>query len=311
VRSRGSVELEGARDRAGILVVEDDLGSVAMLEAVLAPIADVTAVASGEAALEAAAVSEFAAVLLDIGLPTIDGFETARRLRARAATRHVPIIFLTGQIGDEQVRRGYELGAADYLLKPFDPRILAAKVQVFVDLARLRQETAVLTHRSLHDSLTGLPNRTLFLDRLEHALTRLAREPALVGVVFVDLDGFKAINDRLGHRAGDRLLIEVAARLQANIRATDTAARFAGDEFLLLVEDLHELHEIEFLVARLEAVLREPYAAAGAEEISATAGLAVTDDPEAVAEELIARADERMLARKAARHTKRAGRLAR
>jgi diguanylate cyclase len=293
-----------APERVGILAVDDDPGSLAMVEATLAPVADVTAVLSGEAALEAASARDFAAILLDVAMPRMDGFETARRLRARPSTRHVPIIFLTGQIGEEQVRRGYELGAADYLLKPFDPQILAAKVQVFVDLARLRMETAILTHRSLHDSLTGLPNRTLFLDRLEQALARLARNPALLGVVFFDLDGFKTINDRLGHSAGDQLLVEVAGRLQANIRATDTAARFAGDEFLLLVENMHEQDEIESFVARVETALGEPYTAAGGEHVAATAGLALTDHPETTAEELIARADQRMLSRKARKANK-------
>jgi diguanylate cyclase (GGDEF)-like protein len=293
--------LETFSDTIAVLAVEDDPLSLAMLEAVLAPIAEVTGVASGEAAIDAARGRDFAAILLDVGLPGIDGFETARRLRDLERTRHVPIIFLTGQIGDEQVRRGYELGAADYLLKPFDPQILAAKVQVFVDLARLRVETAILSHRSLHDALTGLPNRSLFFDRVEHALTRIARSRTLVGVVFLDLDGFKAINDELGHDAGDRLLVEVADRLRMNIRATDTAARFAGDEFLVLAEDISDKRELEHLARRVEAALAAPYAAAGREPIAATTGLAVTDDPATPPQTLIAAADREMLRKKAHR----------
>ena len=109
---------------------------------------------------------------------------------------------------------GYELGAADYLLKPLDPEILRAKVKVFVDLAELRREAESISHRVLHDQLTGLPNRALFIDRLEPALARLARKPGWVGVLFLDLDGFKSINDRIGHDAGDQLLIDVADRLK-------------------------------------------------------------------------------------------------
>jgi diguanylate cyclase (GGDEF)-like protein len=220
-------------------------------------------------------------------------------MKKRPSTRHTPVIFLTGQIGDEQVRRGYELGAADYLLKPFDPEILRAKVKVFVDLAQLRREAEVLSHRVLHDQLTGLPNRALFIDRLEHALARLSRQQGLVGVLFLDLDGFKSINDRFGHDTGDRLLIEVATRLQRSIRSSDTAGRFAGDEFLVLVEGLEDEQEIEHLASRITQTLRTSYRTARDQaHISATIGVAVTDDPNTDPASLINAADEAMLQRK-------------
>jgi diguanylate cyclase (GGDEF)-like protein len=259
-------------------------------------LAEVVTARSGEAALEALGKGEYAAILLDVGLPGVDGFETARLIKQRRATRHVPIIFLTGRLGEDELRRGYELGAADYLLKPFEPQILAAKVSVFADLARLRREAEVLSHRSLHDELTGLPNRTLFLDRLEHALARIGRDPALVAVLFLDLDGFKAVNDRLGHYAGDRLLVDVAGRLQSGIRATDTAARFGGDEFLVLCEDLRDELEVEQVADRLHSVLSAPYEIEGEElELRASIGVTATDDPAAAPEPLIRAADEAML----------------
>jgi diguanylate cyclase (GGDEF)-like protein len=252
----------------------------------------VTAVQSGEAALLALDMGNYAAVLLDVGLPGIDGFEVARRLKEQARTQHIPIIFLTGAIGEDQVRRGYALGAADYLLKPFDPHILSAKVHVFVDLAQLRREAGMLRHRALHDPLTGLPNRTLFFDRLELALARLVREPGYLATLFLDVDGFKAVNDRLGHDAGDRLLIEIAARLQAVIRATDTAARFGGDEFLVLLEGIHDPDEVDDLVHRISAALTKSYEQA---ELSVAIGVATTDDATATPEDLIRAADVEML----------------
>jgi len=276
-----------------VLAVDDDPASLELIEAVLTPLAKVAAVQSAEAALALLAVEEYAAVLLDVGLPGLDGFELARRMKERPATQHIPIIFLTGQIGEEQIRRGYELGAADYLLKPFDPDILRAKVQVFVDLARLRLEASIFRYRSLHDPLTGLPNRTLFMDRLELALNRIAREGTQVGVLFLDLDGFKSVNDRLGHDAGDRVLAEVAERLQTSVRATDTGARFGGDEFLVLVEGVHDLEEVEEVADRIRDAVREA-------RVSATVGIAVTDDPDVLPEDLIRAADEAMLREKAA-----------
>jgi diguanylate cyclase (GGDEF)-like protein len=279
-----------------VLAVDDDAGSLELIRAVLGSLAKVTTVESGESALEALKQGGYAVVLLDVGLPGIDGFETARLMKERPSTRHTPVIFLTGQIGDEQVRRGYELGAADYLLKPFDPEILRAKVRVFVELAELRREAEVLSHRVLHDQLTGLPNRALFIDRLEHALARLSRKPGLVAVLFLDLDGFKLINDGIGHDAGDRLLIEVAARLESSIRSSDTAARFAGDEFLVLLEGLADEQEIERLSTRITGTLGTPYRIGSNEVfVSAAIGVAITDDSSADPASLIQAADESML----------------
>jgi diguanylate cyclase (GGDEF)-like protein len=283
-----------------VLAVDDDPLSLEMIKAVLEPIAEVVTAGSGEEALDAITDDGFAAILLDVGLPGADGFETARLIKERPVGRRTPIIFLTGRLGEDEVRRGYALGAVDYLLKPFEPEILQAKVAVFVDLAELRREAVILSHRSLHDALTGLPNRTLYLDRLEHALARIARDPALVGVLFLDLDGFKSCNDNLGHQVGDRLLVEVGARLQASIRATDTAARFGGDEFLLLLENLNDEDEAEQLADRVRAALAAPYDLEGDEvQLSAAIGIATTTDPAASPEDLIRAADEEMLREKA------------
>jgi diguanylate cyclase (GGDEF)-like protein len=284
-----------------VLAVDDDPLILEMIRAVLEPLVEVTTVDSGERALGALQAREYAVVLLDVGLPGIDGFEVVRRMKQLPAIEHTPVIFLTAQIGDEQVRKGYALGAADYLLKPFDPQILRSKVQVFADLARLRLETRVLSHRTLHDQLTGLPNRALFLDRLEHALARISRHDALVAVLFLDLDGFKAVNDRLGHDAGDRLLVEIADRLQTSVRVTDTGARFGGDEFLVLLEDIRDSSEVEELVGRIRTALAEPLDVDDMQtHVSAAVGVAMTGDPSMEPADLIRAADEAMLREKLA-----------
>src|SRR5206468_12588870 len=115
-----------------------------------------------------------------------------------------------------------------------------------------------IRHQAFHDALTGLPNRTLVLDRAEHMLARAHREDLAVGALFIDLDGFKEINDTLGHAAGDQFLQSVAHRLSATIRESDTLARLGGDEFVVLVEGNSDASAPEILSARLLDVLSEP-----------------------------------------------------
>ena len=149
-----------------------------------------------------------------------------------------------------------------------------------------------MLHQALHDGLTGLPNRALFNDRLEHALTRGRRGRTMTGVLFLDLDRFKNVNDSLGHAAGDELLVEVARRLDGCRRAADTAARLGGDEFAVLLEDLVEHSEAVRAAERILAALSAPYQLQGREvRIEASIGVAV-DEPDA--EEFLRHADVAM-----------------
>jgi diguanylate cyclase (GGDEF)-like protein len=282
--------------RPRVLVVDDDEPSLAALQALLEPLAaEIVCARSGERALVELEAGEFAVALLDVSMPGMDGFQMAARMRENPATRHLPLIFLTGRIDEQYVRRGYAVGAVDYLLKPFDPDILRSKVAVFVDLARLRLEAEVLTHRALHDPLTGLPNRALLFDRLERALARLQREPGTVAVLFLDLDEFKRINDTLGHHAGDEVLVEAAARLRAAVRSRDTAARYGGDEFVVVCEQL-ERADLPRLIGRINELFEQPISlTAGEAAIRTTIGAADTSDPGVSAVELIQAADDDML----------------
>ena len=151
------------------------------------------------------------------------------------------------------------------------------------------------THRAFHDPLTELPNRALFLDRLEHALARARRRQSAVVVVFVDIDDFKVINDSLGHGAGDKLLVQVADRLRQCVRSADTAARLGGDEFALLFEDVDGLIEVTKLVERMLGVLREPGLVPGSDVlVRASAGIAVADSGHGSADDLLRNADMAM-----------------
>ena len=151
-----------------------------------------------------------------------------------------------------------------------------------------------LRYRAFHDSLTQLANRSLFADRIEHAIARQVRGEDSIAVVVLDLDGFKTINDSLGHTAGDQLLVAAAQRLQNQLRPGDTAARLGGDEFAILLEDIAALDEVAALAERLLDVFREPFAVAG-KQLLVTASLGVTlNRPGEGAEELVRNADMAM-----------------
>jgi diguanylate cyclase (GGDEF)-like protein/PAS domain S-box-containing protein len=150
------------------------------------------------------------------------------------------------------------------------------------DRTRLRRE---LEHQAFHDALTGLPNRSLFGDRLEHAHQRLARNDGCYAVLMLDLDNFKTVNDSLGHSAGDDLLVRVSERLASGIRAGDTAARLGGDEFAVLLEDLGEPTDATFAAESLRASFRKPFVIAGRSlTVTATIGVATSSGAGAAAD---------------------------
>jgi diguanylate cyclase (GGDEF)-like protein len=150
-----------------------------------------------------------------------------------------------------------------------------------------------LSHQALHDPLTRLPNRTLFSDRLDQAVARLDRHPSKLAVLFLDLDGFKVVNDGLGHEAGDHVLAAVAQRLERILRPSDTLARFGGDEFTLLCEELETEQEAIDIAERVAEVLREPITLVGAGELVVTAsiGISIGEQPGIHAEDLLRDAD--------------------
>ena len=154
---------------------------------------------------------------------------------------------------------------------------------------RLEQE---LTHQAFHDAMTGLANRVLFHDRLEHALARGARGSSVVGVLFIDLDDFKIVNDTHGHAVGDRLLIEVARRIAGALRADDTAARLGGDEFAALIENVQDPGAVEETAERILAALAPPIVIDDETSLTAVASIGITTTPEAdSADELLRQAD--------------------
>jgi diguanylate cyclase (GGDEF)-like protein/PAS domain S-box-containing protein len=164
------------------------------------------------------------------------------------------------------------------------------------DVTQRKELEERLRHDANYDSLTGLPNRTLFYERLERAILRSRRHPEhTFAVVFLDLDGFKVVNDSLGHQVGDELLVQVAKRLSTEVRESDTVSRFGGDEFVLLIDDVRDTAGLPAVVRRLLSVMSVPVTLAeGTRTISAAAGIALSDARYGTADEYVRDADTAM-----------------
>ena len=171
---------------------------------------------------------------------------------------------------------------------------------LMLDITAMKEQHERVERAAFHDALTGLPNRILLADRLRQAIPLTARLHSLTAVCFIDLDGFKAVNDRLGHAAGDQLLQVVARRLQTCVRSNDTVARLGGDEFVLLLTHLQSRDECAQVLARVEQVIREPVdLGPGADaQVSASIGVAYCPDDGSDGEQLLKVADQAMYAAK-------------
>jgi diguanylate cyclase (GGDEF)-like protein len=159
----------------------------------------------------------------------------------------------------------------------------------------LRDSSDRSHEQSLHDALTGLPNRILFLDRLEHAVLRARRSGKMAAVLFADLDQFKVVNDLHGHSIGDQLLVAVAQRLTAELRSGDTLARMSGDEFVILCEDLDGPEQVDVVAARVGAAVAQPFSLSGIDvDVTVSVGIAYSGPGDHLSEQLLVDADTAM-----------------
>jgi diguanylate cyclase (GGDEF)-like protein/PAS domain S-box-containing protein len=177
---------------------------------------------------------------------------------------------------------------------PGDVDFLQALANVLADALERQAIEDAIRDRAVHDPLTGLPNRVLFVDRLEHALSRLGRRGSLCAILFLDLDQFKLVNDSLGHHVGDELLAAAAPRLKQALRSSDTVARFGGDEFGVLLEDIDSEQDAIDTAERIAAIFTRPFVLAGSEHfVTTSTGIALARGGER-ADELIRDADAAM-----------------
>jgi diguanylate cyclase (GGDEF)-like protein len=230
-------------------------------------------------------------VLLDIPADDPDPLRTLEHLRSAAPD--VPVIVLSDRADEDFGLAVVTAGAQDFLrASELNPVLLARAVRYAIE--RKRSEVD-LAHQALHDPLTGLPNRALFIDRLTVALDRARRTGAPVAVLFLDVDTFKQINDSMGHAAGDLLLTVLADRFHAMLRPMDTVARFGGDEFTFLFEELESEREAVLIADRISRTASQPLMLGDGEmTVAVSIGIAIVKDPSVAPDSVIRDADTAM-----------------
>jgi diguanylate cyclase (GGDEF)-like protein len=243
-------------------------------------------------------------ILLDADMPDLSGLEVCRRLKANPRTEPIPIIFISGGSQLFAKVEAFDAGAIDYVGKPFDPIELRARVRAAL---RTKRYQDLLLTRAQIDGLTGLWNRSYFDRRLEDEMAAARRYGRSVALAMIDLDHFKALNDRHGHPFGDRALQAVGEALTATVRTSDAACRYGGDEFALILTETDGPGAQRAAERVLERIVALGLAGATGEvQVSATIGVAATSaftKPEEIrAGSLIGLADEALYrAKKAGR----------
>jgi len=223
-----------------ILIADDSIVSRHLLEATLRKWGyDVMVACDGAEALELLQREDAPSlIILDWMMPGMTGVEVCRRIRQRDSEPYTYILLLTSKSQKEDLIEGMDAGADDYITKPFDQNELQVRLRAgtrLVDLqVQLLKAREDLRDQATRDSLTRLWNRSSILGELDRELARLEREARPLGVVIVDLDHFKQVNDTYGHLAGDAVLREAARRMQNSIRQYDSIGRYGGEEFLIL-----------------------------------------------------------------------------
>ena len=247
-----------------VLVVDDDAFSRTVVAKKIGKLAEVVEAEDGRSAMSHLSTSGVVDLaIVDLEMPNINGVELIREIRAQSALKHIPIIVLTANETRGGLENALMAGATSFLLKPLNWDAFGEHIRHILELAYRAG------HMALHDSLTGLPNRVLLNERLEHALN-FGKPDSIVATYILDLDQFKHVNDTLGHPTGDKLLTMVADRLQLIIRSMDTVARMGGDEFALVLADATKQSDVDAVARRIIEVVSEPYEINGRQVVIGT-----------------------------------------
>ncbi len=218
-----------------VLIVDDTRPNVLVLQRALNNTGyNISVAFDGEMALDLIPKIKPDLILLDVMMPGINGFEVCKLLKKDPAMKDIPVIFITAMGMPKDVLEGFEVGAVDYITKPFNLQEVCVRVKTHLTLSAAIKK---LIQDSETDSLTGLFNRRTFMKKIENEAMRFKRNQKPFSLLFADIDFFKKINDSYGHAAGDEILIYISNILNTEKREVDQVARWGGEEFLILLPE--------------------------------------------------------------------------
>ena len=288
-------------ERPIVVLADDDPSIRLMVRHVLeSEDFDIVEASDGLEAIKAVEKHHPALILLDAVMPGIDGFTTCQQIKEKGHT-DIPVMMITGLDDDASVERAYEVGAIDFITKPIKWAVLKHRVKSVVAKVIAERKVQLLAYR---DSLTSLPNRLLFADRLEQAVVRSERSRTSMALMLVDIDDFKLVNDSFGHDAGDKLIKAVADLISKSLRRADTIARLGGDEFAVIIEGIDGPEDAISIADNLTTILEHNVRLDDQETYtSASIGIAVFPGDGKDARTLLKNADTAMYrAKESGRH---------
>ncbi len=242
-------------EKQRILLVDDYPGNLDALTTVLQEFYEVATASNGKDAIEMALADPFDLIMLDVMMPEMDGYEVCRQLKKHERTAEIPIIFVTGKAQIQDEARGLDLGAMDYISKPYSLAVVMARVRNHMAAVRYRKK---LKSYSYIDGLTELPNRRQFDEVMQKEWQRAVREQNEISVILIDIDYFKPYNDYYGHVVGDECLHKIATALgSCRRRASDFVGRYGGEEFVAILPNTKlegAYHMAEEMLERVRAL---------------------------------------------------------
>lgn len=226
--------------KATILIVDDMTTNLLILSDVLKEDYNLKIAKDGKKCLEILEThhKDIDLILLDIEMPGQNGYEVCKLIKENDKTKDIPVIFVTAKSSEEDEEYGLNVGAIDYIIKPFSKVVIKTRIK---NQIKLREKTYLLEQLSMNDGLTNIKNRRFFDEIFEKTFAKVKRELTNLAVMMIDIDFFKLYNDNYGHGKGDEALKIVARTLKENLkRPTDLVARYGGEEFVVLLENIDE-----------------------------------------------------------------------